>query len=1559
MTIATACMFLAAKVEETPRALRDVILVSYEILHNKDPEAMKRIKQVEAVYKEEKEKLLVSETLVMATLGFDLHVRHPYKYLVEGMKKLKISRNEFAQVAWNLVSDGLHTSLYLQFEPRFIAAASIYLAARFLKVDFPSHWWKDFDVSPAQLEEISDQMMELYEQNSGQIPQSSQASEAECSSTAVRTPPRLPSRGPGNTNEERYKDDERGLGNGVEFGADFTVSTSGKKSATKKSKPNAEGNIILNPNFDDGLNNWTGKGCEIMLHDSMDDGKIIPKVGKFFVSTIGRTDTGHGIQQELTGRVQRKLAYEVNALVRIYGNNVKEATVQVTLWLQAADLTEQYIGVASVSANDSDWAQMQGKFLINGFPSRLVIFLEGPLPGTEILLNSLTVKHAAKTPSSTNPPSFQVSDYGVNVVTNSNLNNGTYGWFPIGCTLGVGNGSPVIVPPMAEQSLRPRNPQPLSGRYIIATNRTQTWMGPAQVITGKIKLYMTYQVSAWIRIGPRSAPVPQLVNAVVLVDGQWFNGGYLDIKDADTWHEIGGSFRIEKEPSNVMFYVQGPDAGVDLMVAGLQIFGVNRRARFSFLKEQTDKVRKRDVILKVTGSNPGAKIKVKQIQNSYPFGAAVRRSSIDNEEFVAFFLKYFTWAVFENEIKWFYTEPQPGKLNYKDADELLSFCTIHNIQIRGHCIFWEDPNSLQYWVRELSNNDLMSAVQNRLTGLVTRYKGKFQHYDVNNEMLHGSFFKDRLGNSIRGLMYKETNQLDPFPALFVNDFHIEDGGDYLASPEKYIDLILDLQKQGAPVDGIGLQGHIDYPVGSIFRSALNKLAILGLPIWITELDVSSENEYIRAEDLEVMLREAFAHPAVDGILLWGFWELLMSRPNAYLVYAEGGLNAAGRTFVALREEWLTNANGKIDGNGQFSFRGYQGSYQLEISSGFLNPSDPGYHGQIIMGQFGSLKWGHVMPLNSIVDESVKVNEEFDGDMVLETEATSSEEEMESATDSSTETFGENGNPLFQNDETELSVDDALMIDASLSVDDSSSVVNEPACVCEFVEMENTTMIVNDDVDDDSITESMVLSEIYDAPMKISYASKLVNYPVLDELSFHVDPGGLKSHTDAKLLQENDKNRDLAEDNILCVQSVNAFGNCDEKGEYVLSYDFGNSFHVDPGGLENPDYHVSYGVELLIGLNHSQNVKFCPSSFHVDPGGLERAIVDYELLLDELSSLSGSLICVDNHTVYMPVIEFDFASMNEKEGEVVLVKRNSNRDASFVSSYFLEDKKAFKGKGISHNLPPSFKIENIMHNCTFNFLRLDYKSLVEIHGLDSLLGCSVSTRKTRWVRNLTRIVHFTASSDLSAVYSGCNNVVVSIDGVNDNDLNVAVVIGLVRREMLTSWFENENDMSQSLLIIIGHQYLSVLGILKVLVWFQYDLQFGNVTYSAKFEERRISLKAKLFGIEWCAIRCYGLPKSRFKEVLIIWWCPNTNGKLIFVVSVLEMIYNSWSYDSLNSLSCTAAELFEVISAKEFASNMSFIDMELAADMISWHWDSDRWVFNENSSDFIQSGSCSIV
>ncbi|MCO5549925.1 hypothetical protein L7F22_003402 [Adiantum nelumboides] len=69
------------------------------------------------------------------------------------------------QVAWNFVNDSLLTLLSLQFKPHVIAAATLWLAAKFLDVKLPSQgertWWRELDVTPCQLEEVGNQIVEV------------------------------------------------------------------------------------------------------------------------------------------------------------------------------------------------------------------------------------------------------------------------------------------------------------------------------------------------------------------------------------------------------------------------------------------------------------------------------------------------------------------------------------------------------------------------------------------------------------------------------------------------------------------------------------------------------------------------------------------------------------------------------------------------------------------------------------------------------------------------------------------------------------------------------------------------------------------------------------------------------------------------------------------------------------------------------------------------------------------------------------------------------------------------------------------------------------------------------------------------------------------------------------------------------------------------------------------------------------------------------------------------------------------------------------------------------
>ncbi|KQJ94550.1 cyclin-T1-2 [Brachypodium distachyon] len=163
-TIATVCVFLASKVEDTPCPLDLVTRVAYETMYRKDPATARRIQQKD-VFEKHKALILIGERLLLKTIRFDFNIQHPYRPLLDAMKNLGITQKEVKQVAWNFVNDWLKTTLCLQYKPQYIAAGSLYLAAKLHDVKLPLHgahvWWHQFDVAPKPLEAVIQHMMEL------------------------------------------------------------------------------------------------------------------------------------------------------------------------------------------------------------------------------------------------------------------------------------------------------------------------------------------------------------------------------------------------------------------------------------------------------------------------------------------------------------------------------------------------------------------------------------------------------------------------------------------------------------------------------------------------------------------------------------------------------------------------------------------------------------------------------------------------------------------------------------------------------------------------------------------------------------------------------------------------------------------------------------------------------------------------------------------------------------------------------------------------------------------------------------------------------------------------------------------------------------------------------------------------------------------------------------------------------------------------------------------------------------------------------------------------------
>jgi GH35 family endo-1,4-beta-xylanase len=187
-----------------------------------------------------------------------------------------------------------------------------------------------------------------------------------------------------------------------------------------------------------------------------------------------------------------------------------------------------------------------------------------------------------------------------------------------------------------------------------------------------------------------------------------------------------------------------------------------------------------------------------------------------------------------------------------------------------------------------------------------------------------------------------VKEADPGAKLFFNDYDILTGNRL----DNYIQHIRGLLEQGAPMDGIGVQGHLH---GESFdpkalQHALNELAKIGLPIRITEfnmpgqrspfrqqrnLKLTPEQEQAKAKALTDYYRICFAHPAVHGILMWGFWERANWIPQSSLYRRDWTPTPAADAYRDLIfNQWWTRWEGKADANGQCRIRAFYGKHAV-------------------------------------------------------------------------------------------------------------------------------------------------------------------------------------------------------------------------------------------------------------------------------------------------------------------------------------------------------------------------------------------------------------------------------------------------------------------------------------------------------------------------------------------------------------------------------------------------------------------------------------------------------
>jgi GH35 family endo-1,4-beta-xylanase len=356
-------------------------------------------------------------------------------------------------------------------------------------------------------------------------------------------------------------------------------------------------------------------------------------------------------------------------------------------------------------------------------------------------------------------------------------------------------------------------------------------------------------------------------------------------------------------------------------------------------------IRMGDLIVKTA---PGADVNIQQVRHEFLFGTAITNqlaendtnplSPADRKMFIKILSENFNYAVHENALKWYDCEKQPNVVDYNVADRIWEICRDLNIPMRGHCIFWEKDKFIMPWLSKLNNDQLRAAVHRRAIGVTSHFKGRISEFDLNNEMVNGDFFRRRLGYGIINEMAYMAKAGNPDVVLCVNDYGVLAEGGYNATT--YITQIENLLANGVPIGGIGCQGHtitsdkndssgMAATTPQHVQKTLDRLAKFNLPIKITECLFTADDEQGKAEELRTYFPIFFAHPKVEAIIMWGFWETGHWMPQTAMWKADWTPTAQADAYRDLVfNKWWTRTSGKADNAGSFKTRAFFGDYLI-------------------------------------------------------------------------------------------------------------------------------------------------------------------------------------------------------------------------------------------------------------------------------------------------------------------------------------------------------------------------------------------------------------------------------------------------------------------------------------------------------------------------------------------------------------------------------------------------------------------------------------------------------
>ncbi len=333
-------------------------------------------------------------------------------------------------------------------------------------------------------------------------------------------------------------------------------------------------------------------------------------------------------------------------------------------------------------------------------------------------------------------------------------------------------------------------------------------------------------------------------------------------------------------------------------------------------------------------------------------GREKEQAELRNERFLQLFNQVtlpFYWARFE---------PQRGQPQTERILNVARWYSDHHCVVKGHPLCWHTLTA--DWLLTMSNREILQAQVKRIERDVSDFAGVIDQWDVVNEAVIMPVF-DRYDNGITRLckelgrielirtMFDATRSINPAATLLLNDFDVSPAYDIL---------IEGCLAAGIQIDVIGIQTHMHQGYWGIERTlgVLERFERFNLPIHFTENTIVSghlmpseivdlndyqvsewpstpEGEQRQAQEVVLHYKTLLAHPAVQAITWWDLSDGGWLNAPAGLLRKDHSCKPAYDELLKLikGEWWLLPTKFITDANGQFTFNGFLGEYELSIS----------------------------------------------------------------------------------------------------------------------------------------------------------------------------------------------------------------------------------------------------------------------------------------------------------------------------------------------------------------------------------------------------------------------------------------------------------------------------------------------------------------------------------------------------------------------------------------------------------------------------------------------------